>query len=123
MIRFYKRHLSPLKPPCCRFYPTCSSYAVEAIEKRGAFIGFFLTVWRILRCNPFCKGGYDPVPEKGESLRARKKRREPRAGDTAAAVEPGSAVLPLISPAAPAAEPDNLPGPLRPEDQTNIQER
>ncbi len=64
LIRFYRKFLSPLKPPCCRFYPTCSQYALEAFEKRGFFVGFFLTVWRILRCNPLCKGGYDPVPVK-----------------------------------------------------------
>ncbi len=64
LIRFYRKFISPLKRPCCRFTPTCSKYALEAFEKRGFFIGFGLTVWRILRCNPFCAGGYDPVPEK-----------------------------------------------------------
>ncbi len=64
LIRFYRRFISPLKPPCCRFYPTCSEYALEAFEKRGFFVGLALTVWRVLRCNPFGKGGYDPVPEK-----------------------------------------------------------
>lgn len=62
-IRFYQRYLSPLKSgPTCKFYPTCSVYAVEAIEKHGAIKGTLLAVWRILRCNPFSKGGYDPVP-------------------------------------------------------------
>ncbi|MBO7341114.1 MAG: membrane protein insertion efficiency factor YidD [Clostridia bacterium] len=66
MVRFYKKFLSPLKgKPCCRFVPTCSSYAIEAFQKRGFFVGMILTVWRIMRCNPFCPGGYDPVPEKG----------------------------------------------------------
>lgn len=65
LIRFYRRFISPLKrQPTCRFTPTCSEYAIEAFSKRGFFVGFGLTVWRILRCNPFCKGGYDPVPEK-----------------------------------------------------------
>lgn len=64
LIRFYQKILSPLKRPCCRFTPTCSQYALEAFEKRGFFVGFGLTIWRILRCNPFCAGGYDPVPEK-----------------------------------------------------------
>lgn len=65
LIRFYQKFLSPLKgAPSCRFYPTCSAYAVEAFMNRGFFVGFGLTVWRILRCNPFCKGGYDPVPPK-----------------------------------------------------------
>ena len=65
LIRLYQKFISPIKPSCCRFKPTCSAYAIEAFQKRGFFIGFILTVWRILRCNPFCKGGYDPVPEKG----------------------------------------------------------
>ena len=65
LIGLYRQYISPLKRPCCRFTPTCSAYAIEAFEKRGFFVGFILTVWRILRCNPFSKGGYDPVPEKG----------------------------------------------------------
>ena len=64
LIRFYRRNISPLRPPCCRFTPTCSAYAIEAIKKRGAFVGTLLSIWRILRCNQLCKGGYDPVPEK-----------------------------------------------------------
>jgi len=63
-IRFYQKHISPGTRPRCRFYPTCSQYAIEAIEKRGAFVGLMLAIYRILRCNPFCKGGYDPVPER-----------------------------------------------------------
>ena len=65
LVGLYRKFISPLKPPCCRFTPTCSAYAIEAFQKRGFFVGLILTVWRILRCNPFCKGGYDPVPEKG----------------------------------------------------------
>ena len=66
LIRFYQKCLSPLKRhPTCRFTPTCSAYAIEAFRKRGFFAGSVLTVWRILRCNPFCEGGYDPVPENG----------------------------------------------------------
>lgn len=61
IIRFYRKQISPMKKPCCRFYPTCSQYAIDAIEKYGAFKGFFMALWRVLRCNPFCKGGYDPV--------------------------------------------------------------
>lgn len=61
-VKFYRKWLSPLKPPSCRFIPTCSAYALEAFEKYGAWRGFFLTVKRLLRCNPFCKGGFDPVP-------------------------------------------------------------
>ncbi|MEN6295946.1 MAG: membrane protein insertion efficiency factor YidD [Chloroherpetonaceae bacterium] len=51
-------------PQSCRFYPTCSSYAIEAIGKHGVFYGSILSVWRVLRCNPFSKGGIDPVPER-----------------------------------------------------------
>ena len=66
LIRFYRKFISPLKgKPCCRFTPSCSAYALEAFQKRGFFVGIALTVWRILRCNPYCAGGYDPVPEKG----------------------------------------------------------
>ena len=69
LIRFYQKHISPALPSCCRYVPTCSQYAIEAIEKRGVFVGIFLTAKRILRCNPFGGFGYDPVPE-----RTRKKR-------------------------------------------------
>lgn len=65
LVKLYRRFISPIKPPCCRFSPTCSEYALEAFTKRGFFAGLILTVWRVLRCNPFSKGGYDPVPEKG----------------------------------------------------------
>ena len=61
-IRFYQKYISPLKPPTCRFTPTCSQYAIEAIRKHGPFKGFALAVWRILRCNPWGGSGYDPVP-------------------------------------------------------------
>lgn len=64
LIRLYQKHVSPYTPPACRFVPTCSQYAVEAFETHGAFKGLLLTIYRILRCNPLCKGGYDPVPEK-----------------------------------------------------------
>ncbi len=63
LLRFYKRSISPLLPNACRFTPTCSEYAMEAIQKHGALKGTGLAIWRVLRCNPFCKGGYDPVPE------------------------------------------------------------
>lgn len=63
MVRLYQKYLSPLKGySTCIYFPTCSQYAVEAIEKYGALKGGLLAVWRILRCNPFSKGGYDPVP-------------------------------------------------------------
>ena len=60
--RFYRAAISLCRPPCCRFTPTCSQYALEAIEKYGALKGGWLAFRRILRCNPFHKGGYDPVP-------------------------------------------------------------
>ena len=61
-IRLYKRFLSPYLPPSCRFTPSCSRCTVEAIQKHGALRGCLLGAWRILRCNPFGKGGHDPVP-------------------------------------------------------------
>jgi len=62
IIKWYKKRISPLLGDHCRFYPTCSSYAIEAFEKHGIFKGGYLAITRILRCNPFCKGGFDPVP-------------------------------------------------------------
>ena len=61
-LKFYKRNISPMLPPCCRFVPTCSEYAMEAIGKYGAVKGGYLAARRVLRCNPFHPGGYDPVP-------------------------------------------------------------
>lgn len=62
LIKFYRVCISPLKPPTCRFTPTCSEYALQAFRKHGPFKGLALTVWRILRCNPWGGSGYDPVP-------------------------------------------------------------
>ena len=62
LIRLYQRYISPVKYTRCPYFPTCSVYGLEAIEKHGALKGSILAVWRILRCNPFSKGGYDPVP-------------------------------------------------------------
>lgn len=62
LVRFYRKFISPMTRPCCRFMPTCSQYALEALEKYGAIKGGWLAIRRILRCNPLCKGGYDPVP-------------------------------------------------------------
>ncbi|QII50325.1 membrane protein insertion efficiency factor YidD [Bacillus paralicheniformis] len=64
LIRFYQKWISPALPPTCRFYPTCSNYGREAIEKHGALKGGWLTIKRILKCHPFHPGGIDPVPEK-----------------------------------------------------------
>ncbi len=62
LIMFYKRAISPMIPPSCRFEPTCSMYTYEAIQKYGVIRGSWLGFRRILRCNPFNPGGYDPVP-------------------------------------------------------------
>lgn len=63
IIRFYRKRISPLFPPMCRFYPTCSTYAVIAIERHGLVKGSFLAIRRLLKCNILFPGGYDPVPE------------------------------------------------------------
>jgi hypothetical protein len=60
-LETYKVFISPLLPNACRFYPTCSEYMAEAVEKYGAFFGVWIGVKRLLRCHPFCRGGYDPV--------------------------------------------------------------
>ncbi|HIT32050.1 MAG TPA: membrane protein insertion efficiency factor YidD [Candidatus Enterenecus stercoripullorum] len=68
LIRFYRKEISPGRPPCCRFIPTCSTYALEAVEVHGAVKGGLLSVWRFLRCHPFHREKsfiYDPVPPKG----------------------------------------------------------
>ena len=62
LVRFYQVCISPLKPACCRFTPTCSAYAIEALRKHGPIKGLWLAIWRILRCNPWGGSGYDPVP-------------------------------------------------------------
>lgn len=62
IIKFYQKYLSPLKSTKCPYFPSCSRYGLEAVERYGAVKGGLLALWRILRCNPFSKGGYDPVP-------------------------------------------------------------
>lgn len=64
LIESYQLFVSPRSGPCCRYTPSCSQYAIDALRIHGAFKGLFLAVWRIMRCNPFSKGGYDPVPNK-----------------------------------------------------------
>lgn len=63
-ILFYQKYISSMKKPCCRFYPVCSVYAIESVERFGVFKGLFLSILRLLRCNPFFRGGFDPVPQK-----------------------------------------------------------
>ncbi|MCO6017172.1 MULTISPECIES: membrane protein insertion efficiency factor YidD [Carnobacterium] len=63
-VQFYQKFISPMFPPSCRYTPTCSSYMIQSIERFGAIKGTGMGIWRILRCHPFVKGGYDPVPEK-----------------------------------------------------------
>lgn len=67
-IIFYRRYISRLKAPCCRFTPTCSAYAYKAINEWGALVGIPLSAYRILRCNPFCKGGHDGIPHRRRKL-------------------------------------------------------
>lgn len=66
LIRFYRKFISPMKPPTCRFAPTCSHYALEAIEVHGVLKGGWLSTKRIAKCHPFHPGGYDPVPKKNK---------------------------------------------------------
>lgn len=73
LIRGYQKNISPSLPRSCRFTPTCSEYAIEALEKRGILVGGALAAYRLLRCQPLCKGGYDPVPEKKVKNDSRKK--------------------------------------------------
>ncbi len=61
LVRFYQYFISPIFPPMCRFYPSCSSYAIEAVQRHGFLRGAFATFKRLLRCQPYCAGGYDPV--------------------------------------------------------------
>ena len=71
LIRGYQKFISPLFPPTCRYQPTCSNYMLQALQKHGFFLGLLMGISRLLRCHPFVKGGYDPVPEHF-SLRANK---------------------------------------------------
>jgi putative membrane protein insertion efficiency factor len=64
LIRFYQKAISPYTLPHCRYIPTCSAYALQALEGFGFVRGIILAVWRVLRCNPFSRGGYDPVPSR-----------------------------------------------------------
>ena len=72
LIRFYRSAISTRKPGMCKYIPTCSQYGLEAIERFVAIKGGALTLWRILRCNPWSRGGYDPVPEKKEKKKRKR---------------------------------------------------
>ncbi|RCL47054.1 MAG: membrane protein insertion efficiency factor YidD [Candidatus Thioglobus sp.] len=72
LIKFYQRWISPMLAPSCRFYPSCSQYAIEAITQHGVLKGGYLTVRRLLRCHPLHSGGHDPVPEKFNAKKAEK---------------------------------------------------
>ncbi|MCQ2534734.1 MAG: membrane protein insertion efficiency factor YidD [Clostridia bacterium] len=61
LVRLYQKYISPLSGPCCKYSPTCSQYMIDALKKYGVLRGLPMGIWRILRCNPFSKGGYDPV--------------------------------------------------------------
>ncbi|MGH9487543.1 MAG: membrane protein insertion efficiency factor YidD [Terriglobales bacterium] len=73
LLRGYQRVISPWLPPSCRFYPSCSEYALQAVERYGLLRGSGLAVWRLLRCHPFHPGGFDPVPERHENHHAHEK--------------------------------------------------
>ena len=77
LIRFYQKYISPVRRYRCPYYPTCSCYGLEAVERHGAVKGGALAVWRVLRCNPFSKGGYDPVPEKFRGVLLKSRRLDP----------------------------------------------
>jgi putative membrane protein insertion efficiency factor len=68
-LRFYKAQVSPALPPACRYTPTCSEYAIEAVERYGAWRGSVMAIRRVIACNPFARGGYDPVPQKAQAAR------------------------------------------------------
>ena len=78
LIRGYQYFISPLLPPSCRFEPTCSHYAMTALKQHGVVLGLALAIWRILRCNPYCTGGVDEVPERPLRILSTPWRRAPR---------------------------------------------
>ncbi|BDR56189.1 membrane protein insertion efficiency factor YidD [Xylocopilactobacillus apis] len=77
-VRFYQKFISPIFPPSCRFYPTCSSYMIVALKKHGPILGLIMGVARVLRCNPFNRGGIDHVPDHFTIFRNRENEREVR---------------------------------------------
>lgn len=91
-IRGYQRFISPLTPPSCRLYPSCSTYAVESITVHGALKGFVLASWRLVRCNPWNRGGIDPVPGAGRWLPDVLPDGQPRHGTMASHTTDGSGI-------------------------------
>lgn len=83
LIGLYRKYISPLKKPCCKYYPTCSEYAINAIEKHGAVKGTVLAAWRIMRCNPWSMGGVDYVPEKFHLYTLKSEKTRKRGNDPA----------------------------------------
>ncbi|KRN88998.1 membrane protein insertion efficiency factor YidD [Ligilactobacillus ceti] len=75
-VKFYQKGISPLLPPSCRYYPTCSSYMIQAIEKHGPIAGLVMGIARIFRCNPFLRGGHDPVPDHFSIFRNKNPKKE-----------------------------------------------
>ena len=73
MIKLYQRYISPMKSTKCPYYPSCSAYGLEAVEKYGAVKGGMMAAWRICRCNPLSKGGYDPVPDDNKNKKILKR--------------------------------------------------
>ena len=97
MIRFYQRHISPHFPAVCRYRPSCSQYTLEAIERYGAIFGIWLGFLRICRCNPFAKGGWDPVPLHFDLLgRHREMQPDPLTESQRAALEYGWLLAPRL---------------------------
>lgn len=76
LVRAYQLLLRPLLPPACRHHPSCSRYAIEALERHGALEGGWLALWRVLRCHPWAEGGFDPVPEPRERISLRERYRD-----------------------------------------------
>ncbi|MCK8606954.1 membrane protein insertion efficiency factor YidD [Apilactobacillus ozensis] len=74
LVNFYKKFISPLFPPTCRYYPSCSTYMITALQKHGVILGLIMGISRIIRCNPFIQGGYDPVPDKFSIYRNKRAR-------------------------------------------------
>ncbi|MCK8623985.1 membrane protein insertion efficiency factor YidD [Apilactobacillus xinyiensis] len=78
LVNFYKKFISPLFPPTCKYYPSCSTYMIVALRKHGVLLGLIMGIARIIRCNPFIHGGYDPVPDKFSIYRNKRAREQYR---------------------------------------------